>query len=304
MILAVRGLALLRCPPVLAAPVPRLRLASLGLALLVLTGGPACTKDDAPPAENAPASVTPSRAETPPDEAPPAPALPAAEELLDRAAVAMGGKEAFARVHSFHYRGTLDMQGQNIRGDLEIWWKDGNFYMEQAVPGIGKIKAGKQGEQMWAEDPVNGRRTLTGVEAEQHAWASSLLLAAEWQRYFDRAQTVAVREVDGRTLYDVRLQAASGLEVTMSFDAESGLQVGQSFEQVTPMGKQPFEVTFEDYRDVEGIKLAHRQVIDAKIQTVVQEITEVELNAEVDESRFALPRDDLDVVRQPELEAG
>ncbi len=239
-----------------------------------------------------------------PAAAPAAAELPAAAVILDRATEAMGGKDAIAGVKSFYYRGTIEMVGQNIRGDLEIWWKGGDFFMQQVVPGIGEMRAGKQGSEIWSDDPVHGLRKLSGVEAEQHAWASSLLLAAEWQRYFDRAKTIGTRIVDGHEVYDVELGAASGLEVTMSFDAESGLQVGQTLEQVTPMGKQPFDVRFEDYRKVDGIEIAYRQVIDAKVQQVVQVITEVQINAEVDESRFAYPRTGADVVRQPKPVTG
>ncbi len=277
--------------------------------LLVLALGSACgqaedgAKADAKQAAEAGAAAGAEGKGDAADAAEAAAALPAAEGILERAAEAMGGKDAIARVQSFYYRGTIDMVGQNIRGDLEIWWKGGDFFMEQVVPGIGRIRAGKQGDEIWAEDPIQGLRRLSGVEAEQHAWASSLLLAAEWRRYFQSAKTIAERRVDDRTIHDVELSAPSGLRVVMSFDAESGLQVGQSFEQVTPMGKQPFEVRFEDYREVEGIKLAYRQVIDAKVQQVVQVITEVRLNAPVDETKFAYPRTGADLVRQSDTRA-
>lgn len=260
--------------------------------------GWACKQPGGDASEEKGASVEAKAA--PGEAAEPVPELPAAEGILERAAVAMGGKDAIDRVQSFYYRGTIDMVGQNIHGDLEIWWKGGDFFMEQVVPGIGTMRAGKQGEEIWSDDPIHGLRRLSGVEAEQHAWASSLLLAAEWKRYFQSAKTIAARQVDGHTVHDVELSAPSGLRVVMSFDADSGLQVGQSFEQVTPMGKQPFEVRFEDYREVEGIKLAYRQVIDAKVQRVVQVITEVRLNAPVDAAKLAYPRTGSDLVRQPE----
>lgn len=281
---------------------PLLRAWLLAWALL-----PGCERGSAPPEGSADAPAAPggAQADAPAadgaDAAPTEPAgppLPAAEGILDKAAVAMGGAEAVGGIESFHSRGTVEIVGQNIKGDLNIWWKDGDFYMEQIIPGVGEMRAGKQGDRIWSEDPFNGLRTLGGVEAEQHAWASSLLLAADWRRYFHSARTVAEREVDGHPVHDVVLASDSGLEVTMSFDAETGLQVGQSFEQITPMGRQPFVVTFEDYRDVDGVKIAFRQSIDAKYQEILQVIDEVELNAEVDESKFAFPRKGADLVKQ------
>lgn len=290
--------SLLRCSPVIAALVPRRRSARLGSLFLALALGWACKQEASDAGESKGAGV---EAKTVPGEpAEPAPELPAAETILERATTAMGGRDAIDRVQSFYYRGTIDLVGQNIHGDLEIWWKGGDFFMNQEVPGIGKMRAGKQGQEIWSEDPIHGLRRLSGVEAEQLAWASSLLLAAEWKRYFESAKTIAARQVDGHTIHDVELSAPSGLRVVMSFDADSGLQVGQSFEHVTPMGKQPFEVRFEDYHEVEGIKLAYRQVIDAKVQRVVQVITEVRLNAPVDAAEFAYPRTGSDLVRQVE----
>lgn len=276
------------------------------LAMALVAG---CERGSAPPQGDPPA--TPG--ETPAgDAAPveaPAPPLPAAEDILAKAAEAMGGRTAIDAIESFHYRGTIELLGQNIRSDLRIWWQGGDFFMEQIVPGVGQMRAGKQGDEIWSDDPINNRRMLSGVEAEQHAWASSLLLAADWERYFDEAKTIAERETDGgkgatQVVYDVQLTSKSGLTVTMSFDAETGLQVGQTFEQITPMGTQPFEVTFEDYRDVEGVKIAFRQVIDAKFQQMVQVIDEVELNVEVDASKFAYPRGSSDLVRQPAPQEG
>lgn len=272
---------------------------AVGLASLTLTV--ACAKGDPPPQgqpnaphANAPAAATADGAA----EAPPARVLPPAEELLDKAAAAVGTPEAIAGLESFYYRSTIEMEGLNIHGDLQIWWKKGDFFMEQVVPGFGEMRAGKLGDELWSEDPINGRRKLSGIEAEQLAWASSLLLAADWDEFFDTANTIDERTDDGRTVYDVALSSASGLTAVLSFDAESGLQVGQSYDQMSPMGTQPFSTKFKDFREVDGIKLAFEQVIDTKVQVIIQRITEVRLNVDIDESGFGYPRTG-DVVRQP-----
>src|SRR5690606_22297510 len=110
----------------------------------------------------------------------------------------------------------------------------------------GTVRAGKAGDVVWAEDPITGLRELEGAEAEQHMWASSLQLAAEWTRYFEKASTVGERVLDEKKVYDVELVAATGGKVTMSFDAETGLQVAQSFQQVTPLGSLPVTVKMQD----------------------------------------------------------
>jgi hypothetical protein len=222
--------------------------------------------------------------------------LPAAEALLAKAVEAVGGKDKLASITSFHLTGKLVVSGQNITGELELWWKDGDFYTEQKMVGIGEIRAGKQGKRIWSEDPINGRRELGGLEAEQHTWASSLLLAADWKRYFAKAETIGQREKDGKTLYDVKLQSESGAEVELTFDADSGLQVAQKFQQDTPLGKMPVSVEMQDYRDVDGLKLPFKQVTDASLATATQEITSIEFNVPVDAAKFAMPTGGAEVV--------
>lgn len=230
------------------------------------------------------------------------PALPAAEDILAKAVEALGGSDKLGEIDSFYYEGKIEILGQNIDGAVKIWWKNGDFYTEQEMKGIGTVRAGKKGDVVWAEDPITGLRELEGAEAEQHMWASSLQLAADWKRYFEKATTVAERTEEDKKVYDVELVAATGGKVKMSFDAETGLQVSQEFEQVTPLGKLPVTVKMQDYREVEGVKFAFKQVTDANLMKATQTIEKIEINPEVSESRFAMPGSGAETVKKPAAE--
>jgi hypothetical protein len=229
----------------------------------------------------------------------PAANLPSAQDVLARAVEAVGGKAKLDAVTSFYYRGQVSIMGQNMGGPIEIWWKDGDFYTTQDMTGVGQIRAGKQGDTIWSQDPINGLRKLAGTEAEQHLWASSVMLAADWEKYFTGAKTVGEREEDGSTLYDIELTSESGAKITMSFDKDTGLQAAQTYQQVTPMGPMPVSVKMEDYRSIEpeGIKIAFRQVTDASLMKATQQIDEIRINVDVDTARFAMPTGGAEVVR-------
>lgn len=233
----------------------------------------------------------------------PAANLPKAEEILAKAVEAVGGEDKLSKVESFYYKGQVSIMGQNMGGPIEIWWKNGDFFTTQEMMGVGTIKAGKSGATIWSQDPINGLRKLEGAEGEQHLWASSLMLAADWKNYFAEAKTVAEREDGAKTLYDVELTSKSGAKITMSFDKETGLQSGQSFQQVTPMGPMPISVKMDDYRTVEphGIRIAFRQMTDAKLMKATQEISELTVNAEVDTTRFAMPTAGAEVVSADDM---
>lgn len=256
---------------------------------LVLSASWACADASTPASDTAKEAPGKAAANAPVADAEPAAPLPEAAELLRKAVDAVGGKAKLDAIETIHFTGRISIAGQNIGGDLAIWWKDGEFYMETTMVGLGRVRAGKQGDRVWSEDPILGLRTLTGKEAEQAQWQSALFLAADWERYFGNVQTTGERELDGKKVYDVKLTSNSGDEVVMTFDAESGLQVAMELAQASPMGPMPVKMKMEDYRDVDGMKVAFRQVTDASLATMTQEVTKIEFNSPVDESRFAMP---------------
>jgi len=244
-------------------------------------GGTPAKREQAPPPEKSPSEA--------PTTEPAKEALPAAEDVLAKAVEAIGGKERLDTIESSHSTGRMSMPGLNIGGDIETWWKGEDFYQESMMPGVGRIRQGKKGSTMWSEDPILGLRKLEGKEAEQAEWVASISLAADWKRFFTTAKTIGVREIDGQRVYDVLLTTAAGDQVTLSFEADSGLSIGVSFDQAHPMGTMPIKIKLEDYRDVEGMKVSFRQLTDASLGTMVTELTKLELNVEVDESRFEMP---------------
>ncbi len=222
--------------------------------------------------------------------------LPKAEDILEKAVEASGGREAISKIESFHLVGTISAPKLKLQGEVETWWKGGDFYMVQNVTGIGVNRSGKKGDKIWMQETINGLRELEGLEAEQHLWASSLMLAANWQDHFASAKTTGTRTLDGTEVIDITLTSKSGAELKLAIDATTFLVVEQSFDVVNPMGTTPVSMQSRDYREVEGIKIAYQQVTDLDLVELTQTLTKVELNAEVDETKFEMPGGELDVV--------
>lgn len=247
-----------------------------------------------PSADKKPDGDTGTKEEKPAEE--PESLLPDAAELLAKSVDAVGGKAKLESVKSFHLEGTIGAPKQNLSGKVETWWKGGDFYMVQTIPGLGINRSGKKGDLIWAEEPINGLRKLDGKEAEQHMWASSLLLTADWRNFFETAKTVEERKIEGKKAYDIELTAKSGAVLTVTIDATSHLMVEQSFKVFSPLGSMPVTIRSTDYRDVEGMKIPYKQVTDASLMELTQELSVVELNAEVDEANFGMPTEDVAAV--------
>ncbi|NVB37827.1 hypothetical protein G6O69_08275 [Pseudenhygromyxa sp. WMMC2535] len=266
------------------------------LSLLALAPA-GCTSQDKGPKADAPSTdaakdeASPGAAEDA-GEAPAAPALPAGEALLAECVAASGGEQAIARFESVHAKGKIDTGKQKLRGESELWWrKGGEFYVEQEIEGVGKSRAGYDGEVMWTEDPITGLRRLEGEEAASYLQSAMMFPAHQWREHFSAAVTKGKKTLeDGGEIWEVELQSADGPELTLGLDVETKLIRTMKTDQVTSMGTMPVEITVEDYGEVEGYKFAmtKRSSITGLLE-LEEKTTEFAANVELDPGIFAFP---------------
>ncbi|HEY8380036.1 MAG TPA: hypothetical protein VIK91_26280 [Nannocystis sp.] len=250
-------------------------------------GGPETGKTDAPrPAqedgkkkvEEAAPAAAPARAD-----------LPNAEELLAAVVEASGGAARLDAITSFYQELKVEMPGVGISGTGKSWAKGQDWYLELSLPGVGVTMSGGKDGKLWALDPIQGLRTLSGKEAEAAAMGASINLAHDWRRFFKKAETTKVVEEGGAKIAEVTLTAESGIEVVLRIDLGTHRVIGQRLKQYSPMGEIPVEVTLSDYREQDGVWVAFEQLADMKLQKIKTVTTKLEFGVPVDESKFAQP---------------
>ena len=258
----------------------------IALLPLLLTVSLACEK---PPATD---TTTPTDATPPPTEteAPPAEApLPSADEVLSKSIEALGGRAAIDAVKSSYTESKTEIKAQGLNLVTKIWAKGDDFYVEADMPGVGLSQLWKKGDDLWSKDPINGLRKLEGKEAAQARWASDPLLAANWNEYFEKAETVGRTKDGDKELIEVKLSSASGDELGLLFDAKTSLPAGQAFKQQTPMGALAVRVNLSDYRDVQGVMVPFRSVTDMQLMSAVQTTEKYEVNVPIDDAKLQPP---------------
>ncbi len=216
-------------------------------------------------------------------------ALPAAAELLAASVEALGGADKLGAIRSYHAVSKIEIEGQGITGVAHTWWRDGDFYVETDISGVGKMRLGSDKGTIWNDDPINGPRTITGVEAEQSAWSTSRSLPLDWEKYFKSAETTEITEIDGTQVAVITFTSESGDEVLLRIDMATKMPHSQSFKQANPLGAMPVTVTFADFREVEGTKVAFKQLVDATLTKMTSVNEEFEVNVEIKDELFAQP---------------
>lgn len=183
--------------------------------------------------------------------------LPTGREIVDRFIDAIGGAQAIAAVSSYRARGTFELTGQGLIGDIEmIGARPARTVVRVDMPGVGVILSGYDGKVAWTINPASGPAVLSGAAAEQMA-EDAVFGAVTHPPSLTKALTVVERsEFNGRPCYKVRVVFGSGRELFEYYDTETGLKNGTEGSQETALGLVPNTTYLSDYRTFGGLRQA------------------------------------------------
>jgi hypothetical protein len=249
------------------------------LLLVTVAGLLACGKPKTTASTTPEPSIGPTPAAAPD-------ALPAAEAVLAAAVEAAGGAKAHDALGSFYSEARMDMPQQGLSADTKTWWDHGKFFVEVDMPGVGKTRVWSDGATITSEDPVNGRRQLEGREANQTRWSTSVSLAKEWREFFASAETIGRREHEGKQLLDVKLTGKDGEQLVLSFDERTHLLDSERFEQQSPMGMLPVEISMLEYKEIAGLKHVTKTEMNLAIMSATTTVTKFEPNVAIEPAKF------------------
>ncbi len=216
----------------------------------------------------------------PKSEKPAAKLDPAAVErgraMLKRAQQAMGGAEKLAGVKDVTESAEMTMTAAagGVKMKQQVRWVAPGFFRQDQVLPIGTVIAYSDGKSGWLSMPQGvipmPPPVLKQAQGEiLRAWVSLILSDRD-----------ATRTVTGAGPKSVIIATADGLNVRIEFDEATGLPV-RLFYQETAMGPVPSEVreTFSDWREVDGIKLPFKVVMEQNEQKVGDVVvSEIKLN--------------------------
>lgn len=234
----------------------------------------------------------PARAATPPtasedkDATDPAP-LPDADAVLARAVEALGGRQALEAIETVHARSTIEVQGQPLSANVELWWHSGDLYVRSEMPGLGVSEIWKRGSEAWASDPLQGKRQLDEIEIRQAELDAHPALLAVWPQFFGRARTTGRRIVAGRAVLDVELSGEPFPPILVSIAEADGLPAIQTTTRQTALGELAVTTWYSDYREIAGVQIPYRSEIDMATLRSTVRVEQIEIGLPIDPTMFA-----------------
>jgi hypothetical protein len=217
-------------------------------------------------------------------------AEPTVDEILDKHLQALGGRQAWEKITSRVTKGTIEASSMGLKGELEVYSKArSKSLMIQKITGMGEILDGCDGKIAWTQNPMMGLREKSGAELAAVVRESGVHAAINIRPAFSRLELKGKEKVGDREAYVILATPAEGSPVKMFFDTQTGFMTRAIMDIETPQGKFHIETTRDDYREVDGVKIAFTTRVENSMGRVVIKLTEVKHNVEIDDAKFNKP---------------
>lgn len=230
------------------------------------------------------------KADAPKMEAKPAAALPSVDELLDKYLKASGGKDAIQKLTSRETKGTFEIESMGMTGGFQSFAKAPNkSAVVIDVPNVGTFNEVFDGSKAWSANPMAGLREKSGAELAAQKRDSDFYMPINLKTHYSKLTVTGKEKVGANDAFVVEAIPAEGSPEKLYFDAASGLLVRHDAERDTDQGKMAIEIYYQDYKDVDGIKLAHTMKQVTPMFSMTIKTTEVKHNTAIDDAKFGKP---------------
>ena len=222
-----------------------------------------------------------------------APGAPSIDQVLDKYLAALGGAQRLAAVTSFAAKGTYLAYGEAEPRPIEIYAKAPTQRTEIIHTFSGDSTTTYDGRLGWMAVPEAFSplplRPLAGSELEGAKLDAALLFPGQLKQALSNWRGAIPATLGDHDLQVIQGNSASGLPVKLYFDDESGLLLRQVRYTETPIGRNSWQIDYDDYRDVGGVKMPFRWTVFWQSGQATVELTDVQPNAPIAAARFARP---------------
>jgi photosynthetic reaction center cytochrome c subunit len=213
--------------------------------------------------------------------------LPATDQLLEKYLSAIGGGEALQKITSRVQKGTLTaFGGQHF--PVDVYAKAPDKRVSIMHLGGGDSVTAFDGKQGWLSVP--GRvHMMSAAENNAARIDADLYFPAHLKTLYQKFRVDSGEKVDGHDTYMVVGHTEGQPPLRLYLDKESGLLLRLVRYAETPLGRNPTQIDYADYRDVDGVKVPFRWTLSRPGNRFTIEVEQVQQNVPVDEAKFVAP---------------
>lgn len=219
--------------------------------------------------------------------------VPTVRQVLDRYIEATGGKEALGRLRTREMKGSIEVTALGAGGPFLVRAKAPNRQMSRIeFGGFGSIREGYDGTVAWSAAPLQGVKRKTGGELARVRRTTVFPRELKLAETYDRLVMKGPAKVGAVEAWLLHGEIEGSAPDRLYFDRKTGLLLREEATVPTALGDMTFQIDFEDYREVDGVKVAHRMKVPQPPEMGFQiRFDSVKHNLEIADDEFGEPKE-------------
>jgi len=223
--------------------------------------------------------------------APPVGAAPTADDVIQKYVTAMGGAEAIRKITSRVETGAILVGGSQT--PIEVLTKAPNKRVTISHSAQGDSFTAFDGTAGWMGNTGRPAREMTPTESGASALDAEFAIALRLKEIFPQIRRGRPEQIDGVMCEQLIGTGPGRLPVRLYFDQSSGLLMRLVRYAETPVGRNPTQIDYADYRDADGVKIPFRWTLARVNGRFTIQIAEVKSNVPIQDAKFAKPAGDV-----------
>jgi hypothetical protein len=218
---------------------------------------------------------------------------PSPDEVLDKYIAAIGGAQRVASLTSIVAKGTYLGFDDAEKAPVELYARAPGQRTTIVHGLLGDTTTVLDGQGGWIAAPPTDKPVplyqITGQELEGAKVEAELLFPARIKQALTNWRVGVPILLGEREAVPVQGNTPGGGVVTLNFDAETGLLLRLVRYGESPVGRLVTRVDYDDYRDVNGVKIPFQWTVRWLSGRSTFELSDVQANVAIDAARFARP---------------
>ena len=211
----------------------------------------------------------------------------AAPAILNKWVAALGGATAIQKVTSRIEKGSVDLGGRQMPIDIYAQAPDKRL-SAMHLPNGDSITA-YNGTAGWLTVPGRPTQWMSPAETDVSRLDAELYLPLRINEIFSEFRVLPTEIIDGHEVSVVQGLRAGKPPVNFYFERQSGLLVRLVRYVDTPLGLNPTQIDYADYRDENSVKIPYRWTIARPSGRFTIQIERVQQNVAIPPDKFTQP---------------
>jgi photosynthetic reaction center cytochrome c subunit len=212
--------------------------------------------------------------------------LPSADQILDKYLAAAGGAEALHKIKTRIQKGTVEAAGQQY--SIEIYSEAPEKRLSISHPSFGESVTAFNGQAGWLTTP-RGVHPMNASEQQSARIDAQIYFPARLRELYQEFKVLPGEAIDGHSTFLVTAKGAATPPLRLYFDQQTGLLLRLIRYTETPLGRNPLQVDYGDYRDASGLKIPYQWTLTRTNGSFTIRVNSVEQNIPIDEKLFVMP---------------